>query len=113
MEIIFHCMPLWIELTSIAFCTGTLVFFLWVIPAAAYPDSSIRNRLWLLFTISVAVGMTGSVIDLILRVAEMSWETVLSSFPLVPSVLLKTHSGRVWLIRIVSLLFLLIASKIR
>jgi putative copper export protein len=113
MEIIFHCMPLWIELISIAFCTGTLVFLLWVIPVAAYPDSGLRNRLWLLFIISVAVGMTGSVIDLILRIAEMSGETVLSSFPLVPSVLLKTHSGRVWLIRIVCLLFILFTSKIR
>ena len=43
----------------------------------------------------------------------MSGETVLSSFPLVPTVLFKTHSGRVWLIRIACLVLMLISGSIR
>jgi putative copper export protein len=112
MEILIHCMPLWVELISIAICTGILIFFLWII-SAADPDPGRRNRLWLLFIVSLIVAMAGSVIDLLLRIAEMSGETVFSSFPLVPTVLFKTHSGRVWLIRIACLGLMLATGKIR
>jgi putative copper export protein len=57
--------------------------------------------------------MVGSVIDLLLRVGEMSGETVSSSLPMVPTVLFKTHSGRVWLIRIACLVLMLVTGTIR
>jgi putative copper export protein len=113
MDILIHSMPLWVELISIAFCTGTLVFFLFVLSDAENPDPRLQNRLWLLFIVSVAAAMAGSVIDLLLRVGEMSGETVISSFPMVPTVLFKTHSGLVWLIRIVCLVLMLVTGKIR
>ncbi|HET6365067.1 MAG TPA: CopD family protein [Nitrospirota bacterium] len=113
MDILIHSMPLWVELISTAFCTGILVFFLFILSDAENADPRLQNRLWLLFFVSVAAAMVGSVIDILLRVGEMSGETVFSSFPMVPSVLFKTHSGRVWLIRIVCLVLMLVIGKIR
>jgi putative copper resistance protein D len=110
MEIFIHCMPLWVELTALAICTGILIFSIWVLSPEEHSD---HNRLWRIFTVSVAVAMAGSVMDLIQRVAEMSGETLLSSFPFVPTVLFKTHSGRVWIIRIVCFAIMLIAGKLR
>jgi len=113
MGIVIKSMPLWVELVSIAFCTGILILFIWILHPAEDPDPRLRNRLWLLFVISMTVAMTASVIDFLLRVAEMSGETVLSSFPLVPTVLFKTHAGLVWLIRIACLVIMLSTGKIR
>jgi putative copper export protein len=113
MDILIHSMPLWVELISIAFCTGILVFFLFILSDAENADPRLQNRLWLLFFVSMAAAMAGSVIDLLLRVGEMSGETVISSIPMVPTVLFKTHSGRVWLIRIVCLVLMLVTGKIR
>src|SRR5512143_3823509 len=96
MDILIHSMPLWVELISTAFCTGILVFFLFILSDAEHADPRLQNRLWLLFFVSVAAAMVGSVIDLLLRVGEMSGETVFSSFPMVPSVLFKTHSRLDW-----------------
>jgi putative copper export protein len=108
MDILIHSMPLWVELISIAFYTGILVFFLFILSDTENPDPRLQNRLWLLFIVSVAAAMVGSVIDLLLRVGEMSGETIISSFPMVPTVLFKTHSGSVWLIRIVCLVLMLV-----
>jgi putative copper resistance protein D len=113
MDILIHSMPLWIELISIAAFTGILVFFLSIISDAENPDPRLQNRLWLLFFVSVAMAMTVSVIILLLRVGEMSGESVISSFTMVPSVLFKTHSGHVWLIRVVCLILMLVVGKIR
>jgi putative copper resistance protein D len=113
MDILIHSMPLWVELISIAFCTGILVFFLFILSDAENADPRLQNRLWLLFFVSVAAAMVGSIIDLLLRVGEMSGETVISSFPMVPSVLFKTHAGHVWLIRVVCLVLMLVTGTIR
>jgi putative copper export protein len=113
MDNIIHSMPLWVELASIAFCTGILIFFLWILSATESPDPGLQTRLWLLFTVSVVVAMAGSVLDFLLRVAEMSGQTILSSFPLVPTVLVKTHSGRVWLIRLACLVLMLVIGETR
>jgi len=113
MDILIHSLPLWVELISIAFCTGILVFFLFILSDAENADPRLQRRLWLLFFVSVAAAMAGSVIELLLRVGEMSGETVISSLPMVPTVLFKTHSGSVWLIRIACLVLMLVAGKIR
>jgi len=113
MDNFIHSMPLWVELISIAFCTGTLIIFFWVLSIAETPDFSLRNRLWFLFIVFVVVAMTGSVIDFLQRIAEMSAEPVLATFPLVPTVLFKTHSGQVWLIRIACLALLLAIGNVR
>jgi putative copper export protein len=113
MDNFIHSIPLWVELISIAFCTGILIFSLWVLSDAEHHDPGLQNLLWLLFIVSVTVAMAVSVIDFLQRVAEMSGDTVLSSFPLVPTVLFKTHSGQVWLIRLACLVLLLAIGNIR
>jgi putative copper export protein len=113
MDNFIHSMPLWVELISIAFCTGILIFFLLVFSVSESPDSGLQNRLWFLFIVSVTFTVAGSIIDFLQRVAEMSAEPVLSTFPLVPTVLFKTHSGRVWLIRIACLFLMLVTGCIR
>jgi len=113
MDIFIHSIPVWVELISIAISTGIIVSFLFVLSDAESLDPLPQNRLWLLFSISLAAALAGSVIEFLLRVGEMSGETVLSSFPMVPTVLFKTHSGHVWLIRIVSLVVMLAVGMIR
>ena len=54
MDILIHSMPLWVELISTAFCTGILVFFLFILSDAENADPRLQNRLWLLFFVSVA-----------------------------------------------------------
>jgi len=113
MENFIPSVPLWIELISIAFCAGVLIFFLWVLSDGEHTDPNLRNRLWIIFLISVMVAMIGSVTDFLQRIAEMSDVPVRSTIPLVPTVLLKTHSGRVWLIRITCLALMLATGNIR
>jgi len=113
MDNIIHSMPLWVELISLAFLTGVLIFFLLVLSDTGHPDPGLRNRLWLLFIVAVSMAITVSAIDFLQRVAEMSGDTVLSSFSSVPTALLKTHSGRVWLIRIACLVLMLATGIIR
>jgi putative copper export protein len=113
MDNLIRSMPLWVEFTTIAFCTGILFVFLWILPAAESPDRDLRDRLWLLFIVSATVAITASSIDLLLRVAEMSGDTVLSSFPELPTAIAKTHSGRVWLIRIACLVLTLAVGNMK
>lgn len=110
MENFIHITPLWIELLSLAFCTGILAFFLWVLPAGD-PDQDLRDRLWSFFLASVTAATASGISVFILRVSEMSGDTILSSLPLMPTVMLKTHAGQVWLVRIACLVGMLVLGK--
>ncbi len=105
-----HSIPAWLEHISLAFCIGTLVCRLWVIAPAAGADVSdhenILRRMWLFFSVSVAVLFASSVADLIVRAAEMSGNPVPSVIPVLPTVIFRTHYGRAWLIRIAALVLL-------
>jgi putative copper resistance protein D len=111
--IAFESVPLWIELLAVAFSAGILVFSLWVFSPGEYPAFCPQNRWWRLFMASVVIAVAGSSLDFLLRVAEMSGNTVLSSFAVVPAVLTKTHSGKVWLIRTACLVLMLLTGIIR
>jgi copper resistance protein D len=108
MSLVIHSLPLWAELISLAFCIGTLVCSLWVLSPTlllAIPDRSrLLNRMWFSFGIATAVILAGSVADLISRAAEMSGLPIISAFPLLPAVILKTHFGWIWLGRISGLI---------
>lgn len=106
MSIFFHSMPSWIQLVSMAFCAGTLVCLLWVLPLSIDTDNYLLTRMWFFFGICIFAIIAGSAADLLLRAAEMSGKPLQTVFPVLPTILLKTHFGRVWLIRIVSLLLL-------
>jgi putative copper resistance protein D len=107
MNIIIHATPLWVELISLAFCIGTLVCRVWVISPSlllAIPDrSGLLRRIWLFFIVAIAVIVAGSAADLISRTAEMSGRAVETVLPLIPAVIMKTHFGWVWLVRIAGL----------
>ena len=110
MELIIPCIPLWFELSALACCLGSLMFMLWVIPPAEATSSrdqgALRPRLWIFFSISLAVILTCSSADLLSRTAEMSGEPLMSAFSSVPTVLFKTHAGLAWLVRAACLILI-------
>lgn len=104
---IIHTIPEWLELIFLAFCIGIGVCSLWVLDDAA--DISIFiPRMWRLFAISAAAMAASSIGDLFVRAAEMSGQPLLAVFPVLPTVVLRTHLGHVWLARIVAIIWLLI-----
>ncbi len=110
---LLHAIPAWLELISLTFCIGTLVCRLWVLddPAAALPtDGKIPPRLWRLFRIGIAAIIACTIADLFISAAEMSGSAV-PTVPLLLTIILKTHFGIVWLIRIAVLLLLLVTEK--
>ncbi len=108
MNLVIRSIPLWAELFSLAFCTGALVCRAWVFSPSllvAIPDRArLMRRIWLLFGSAVAVIFAGSAADLISRVSEMSGRPIEALFSLIPVVILKTHFGLLWMIRITALI---------
>lgn len=110
MYLFIRSIPTWFELVSLAFCIGSLTCGLCVlVPAAGkeLPDqnNSFRRR-WPLFNASLALMAATTVVDLLLRTAEMSGNPIKAVVPLLPAVILKTHFGTVWLIRMTCLLLI-------
>jgi putative copper export protein len=108
MTTLTHSIPSWLELVALAYCMGTLVCRLWVLPPAdgtrpAHQENLIK-RLSFLFGIGISVALVGSATDFLVRTAEMSNTPVRFVFPLLPTVILKTHFGMVWLIRMSGLI---------
>ncbi len=110
MTAIIRSIPSWLELVALAISVGTLVCRLWVLPpeirSGLSDDEHLIRRMRLLFGIGVAVVTAGSIADLLLRTAEMSEAPVQSVIPLLPAVVLKTHYGKVWLIRMAVLVLI-------
>jgi len=109
-----HAFPAWFQLVFLAICSGTIICRLWLFDASAGEPSfqvNMTARLWRLFNAGVAVILACSVADLLIGTAEMSGSTIQTLFPLLPTVMLKTHFGRVWLIRMVSLVALSLAAN--
>ncbi len=105
--------PAWLELVFLTSFIGALVCRLYVIGdlgASALFQSEISARFRLLFRISIPVIIVCAVSDLLIGAAEMSGRPVDEVFSFVPTVVLKTHFGRVWVARIISLLLLLAAT---
>ena len=102
MNLLIHSMPLWLELIALVFCVGGIAMLLWVFPARDNDDPLSRDRnhlLWIFIRVAVLAAMTGSAADILVRTAEMSGDPILSAIPSLPTVVLKSHIGRVWLIR--------------
>ncbi len=115
MNLSIHSLPFWFELTSLAVFFGVLVCRLWILlPAvsAGLPDQdAVRRRTWLFFGVGIVVMFASSIADLLVGAAEMSNTPIRSVFPLLPAVILKTHFGRVWLIRVASLILICIIAS--
>src|SRR5512143_4079201 len=111
MNLLIHSMPLWLELIALVFCVGGIAMLLWVFPARDNDDPLSRDRnhlLWIFIRVAVLAAMTGSAADILVRTAEMSGDPILSAIPSLPTVVLKSHIGRVWLIRMGTFIIMLL-----
>ncbi len=99
----------------LSICIGTLVCRLWILDVSAgaeFPSQvEISGRLWRLFSMGVAAIIACSVADLLVGTAEMSNTAIRSVFPALPAVILKTHFGRVWLIRMSGLVLISVVAS--
>ncbi len=115
MSILVRSLPSWLELVGLACCMGTLVCRLWVLPHAdrsSPPDRQpLIRRLWLFFGAGMAVALAGASADLLVRTADMSGAPLRSVFPLLSAVILKTHFGKVWLVKISGFAVLAVMAK--
>ena len=98
-----HIVPEWLELVFLNFSIGVLVCRLWVL------EDSAVTRIWRLLGIALAAMIASSVGDLLVRAAEMSGQPLSAVFSVLPTVVLRTHLGHIWFIRIAALFSLSIA----
>jgi len=115
MNAFLHIVPEWFQLISLTFCIGALVCRLFVftpLAGAEFPShGNILASMWRLFGICLGVMVASSVAELLMRASEISGQPVSAAFPILPTVILKTHFGSVWLIRIATLILLSITLK--
>ncbi len=116
MNLIIRSIPSWAELFSLAFCIGILVCRAWILSPSLLLTISdhgkLLRRMWFLFGIAVAVILAGSAADLISRTSEMSARPIEALFPLIPVVILKTHFGLLWIIRITALIMTVLLTTV-
>ena len=116
MTTIIHSGPEWFELIGLAFCIGVLVCRILVLPPSARAEfpyqGNLLSGMWRSFGIGIAVMFAGSIANLLLRATEISGQPISMVFPVLPTVVFRTHIGRVWLIRIAALTFLSITLKV-
>lgn len=106
-----HTIPEWFVLISLTFCIGTLVCRLWVLDDSSEDNeiayqTNLLSRLWRFFGIGIAVLIASSIADLFVRAMEISGQRLLAVFPVLPTVVLRTHIGHVWLMRMTALILL-------
>jgi putative copper resistance protein D len=104
-------MPDWIGLVSLACCTGVLVCSLWVVGSAQADPNPVSEDLlagmWQLLRIGAAALFVSSILALLVRAGEMSGHPVTGVLPALPTVLLRTHLGHAWLLRMAAIVALL------
>lgn len=115
MNLFLHSLPTWFILVSLSFCIGTLVCRLWVLGPKTQDDrpdhAKLFARLWSFLELNIAVIAVCSIADLLGRTAEMSGNSVRTAMPLLPAVIMKTHFGKVWLIRMAALALFAISMR--
>lgn len=105
-----HFIPEWLELVSLAFCFGVIACRLWFFTPQTQTEFAYQGdfvpRMWTLFCYGLAVIMAGSTVELLVRTAEITGRPFPAFFPVLPTVLFRTHYGCVWLVRIGALILL-------
>jgi putative copper resistance protein D len=113
MTLFIHSIPAWFELFFLCLCMGILSCRLWVLSPATNagpsPHENLFSRMWLLFGVGIAGIMASDVADILVRAAEMSGKPLHSVLPVLTTVILKTHIGQTWLIRMAALILLSVA----
>jgi putative copper export protein len=109
-----HVVLEWVQLICLTFCTGVIVCRLWFFTPSTQTEFSYQGRivpgLWKLFGFALAFMIAGSIGGLIVRSMAMSGRPVSEISSVLPIVLLKTHYGTVWLVRIGALILLAVAT---
>ena len=100
-----------IDLLALVTCLGTLSCRLWVLPPAATGEdagvlSSLRSALWRLLGGCLIALTLSSVGELLGRTLTMSGLPLAMLGRTLPIVLLRTHYGRVWFVRLGALVML-------
>ncbi len=124
MEIFFHlgkallyAIPGWCELVSLALCIGILTSVFWIIGLTHREGSfQVPNHLlglmWYLLSTAGVVMIAAGTAELFWQAHEMTGRSLSELFPILPTVILRTHIGHMWLIRILALVaFLLTLSR--
>ncbi len=110
MNLFLHSLPTWCFLVSLSFCVGTLVCRLWILAPGTQDEGAdhagLVARMWSVLQLSIAVIAVCSIADLVGRAAEMSAYPVRTVLPLLPAVIMKTHFGKIWTIRMTALALL-------
>jgi copper resistance protein D len=99
-------MGTWLDLAALITLIGAAWSLLWIVPRHGEGDThpkvfSDRVRRLLFFCLTVLV--ISSIAGLIQRSMEMSGVGVVSILPVLPTVMFKTHYGRMWLVRLAGL----------
>lgn len=117
MTLLVYTVLTWIGLASLAFSLAVLLFRLPAFAPPAIPqlqnDRIFSPRIWRLFGTALALLALSSVGDLIARSGEMSGTAFSGVSSVLPVVLLRTHYGTVWLVRIACLILLFIVIAIK
>jgi copper resistance protein D len=107
-QTLLHATPTALDLLSTVLLIGTLASWLWVLPPVATRDSvepfadlaGGLRRLLLVALIGISVSSPAVLVG---RAAEMSARPVSAIAPILPTVVLRTHYGHVWLVRLAAL----------
>src|SRR5262249_9404506 len=99
----------WVSLAALAALVGSLVVAVVVLPVDAPETAAVRRRLtrWSRFVAGLL--LVASARELGLRARTMSGGDLAATLAVVPSVLGRTHFGRIWIARGVALCVLLAA----
>jgi putative copper resistance protein D len=102
--------PEWLELVSLSSVTGVLVCLLWVVEPEPGDGTAVRESvlggLRRLLGWGVVALLLSSVLGLLVRSAGMSGYPLIRVFAVLPTVVLRTHFGHVWVLRIVAIVAL-------
>ena len=97
--------PTLFDLLALTICIGALSCRLWVLHVTGNmphdrDEGLLLANVWKLLGVLAAMLVLSSSILLLTRTAEMSGLSLTAGFSAVPRVLLKSHYGRVWLLRV-------------
>lgn len=110
MSLFPHVIPEWLELVSLACCIGVLVCSRWVVGPTrgdALPgQESLLAGMWQLLGIGAAALFASSILGLLVRSAEMSGSPITGVLPVLSTVLLRTHLGHAWILRMAAIVAL-------
>jgi len=96
-----------VDLTALTVCLGALACRLWLLSATGVIHEIgadiLFTRLWQTLGVCIAALTLSSVMLLFVRTAMMSGRPLLDTLSILPLVIVKTHFGKVWMIRFVGL----------